>query len=78
MQIEATTTLEAMIAGLVDALPADHNGAGDPIRRTVKIVNGKKVTAKIIGWGEGQVVFEVSSTGTKPLHIDEAARVVAA
>lgn len=77
METNTTAALEALAARLADALPSNHNGAGEPICRAVKILDGKRVVAKLVGW-DRRLVFEVSTTGTKPLTLAEAAEELAA
>lgn len=70
-----TTALEALTIRCTDSLPSNHNGAGDPIRRDVQIINGHRVTVKVIGWGECVPVYEVDMS-TQPLTFGEAVKAV--
>lgn len=71
------STLTTLGEQATAALPSGHTGAGDPLRRRTKIVNGHRVQALVIGWGEETPVYEVDHS-TEPLTIEEAVRRVAA
>lgn len=73
--METTTALRNELANLAAAttaaLPNGCNGAGEPSRRRVKIINGHRVTVWVFGWDAAEPVFEVDGS-TRPLTIAEA------
>jgi hypothetical protein len=77
----SATDLPTILSTLADEaaamLPSGHTGSGDPLRRRVKIVNGHRVQAIAIGWGEMVRFFEVDHS-TEALTLAEATARVAA
>lgn len=66
-----TAALEALTARCAASLPANHNGAGEPVRRDCRIVNGHRVTVRLTGWGDVTPSYEVDWS-TEPLTFAEA------
>lgn len=60
----------------INTLPGGCTASAEPIRSLSKVVNGQKVTCKVIGF-VGRTVFEVPFiTGTKPLTLAQAADIL--
>jgi hypothetical protein len=68
------SAIETMVTEMLAGPFSGCNGAGEPMRRYRKVVNGIMVTAYTFGLDD-RVVIETSVTGTKPLTIAEAAEV---
>ena len=74
----ATDALAAMIAKTTGMLPGGHTGAGDPLRRCRRVLNGHLVQVEVIGHaGEVTEVTLPYETGTLPLAIADAAAKIA-
>lgn len=75
----AAAAIRTFAAEVATRLPNGHTGAGEPSRRARKIIAGELFEVWVIG--HAAEVTEVTlpyRTGTLPLTVDEAARMVAA
>lgn len=74
----ATIALTALAAKVAGFLPAGCTGAGDPVRRSRRVINGHLVQVEVIGHaGEVTEVTMPYETGTLPLAIADAAAKIA-
>lgn len=77
----STESIAANLSALADraiaALPSGHTGAGHPLRKDSRIVNGHHVQVLVIGWGKQTPIFEIDKS-TEALSLGQAVARVAA